>query len=115
MLTLDDNALSEKEKWDVVLERARWSVQLGALLNEKKNNQWIKCKAGGDGCGLSCIGGSHHLHPKEWVYFSSFWWDGFVAHRMPLSCGLDAGLYCLSMIRNKYYVNKKTLLILLNK
>lgn len=36
MLTLNDNALSDKEKWDVVLERAQWSVQLGALLKEKK-------------------------------------------------------------------------------
>lgn len=47
MLTLNDNALSDKEKWDVVLERARWSVQLGAPLKQKKKqwiNQWIKCK-----------------------------------------------------------------------
>lgn len=33
-----DNALSEKENWDVVLERARWSVQLGAFLEEKKHS-----------------------------------------------------------------------------
>lgn len=34
---------------------------------------------------------------------------------MPLTCGLDAGLYCLSTMKNKYYVTKKTFLILLNQ
>lgn len=63
MLTLIDNALSEKKKMGCSAP----SVQLGALLEEKKQLvvKMIKCKAGGGGCGLPCIGGSHHLHPKD--------------------------------------------------